>query len=161
MAVVRKTGTSLASSAAATLQPAGACTFLPSSVNCTGGFSADASCARARERNGLPADMLVRLLGWGEAVTGECCDAGGRGLAREPGRDGEAVVGRERHAAVAGDYEGAGMFGGLLVDRIAVGRHHAQRAPGAHEPHVAKRWKAAQGAPRYVGQHVRPRAVVK
>src|SRR2546423_41187 len=103
------------SRAAATVSPLLACTGLPSTVRATA-VPASASLLNMEPPRTEGSDQ--RLV---------------EGTARDHGRDGEGVVGRERHTGMAAHGEGAGMAFRFIVDREAILGHHADGAPGAHD----------------------------
>src|SRR5512139_738854 len=104
-----------ASRAAATVSPLLACTGLPSMVRATA-VPASASLLNMEPPRTEGSDQ--RFV---------------EGTARDHGRDGEGMIGRQRHAGMAAHREGAGMALRFVVDREAVLRHHADGAPGAHD----------------------------
>src|SRR6266545_8295263 len=95
-----------ASRAAATVSPLTARTGLPATVRETA----------------VPASASLLNM---EPPRAERSDQGlVEGTARDHGRDGERVVGRQRHARVTAHGEGAGMALRFVVDRKAVLGHH-------------------------------------
>src|SRR5439155_26177226 len=106
--------------AAATLSAAPAVTVLPSTVRVT-------------------ARKLSSGNRWNIEPPGrEDGELVGQAAGGQHGRKHERMVGGQGDAAVTGGDEGAGAFGGLLVDREAVLGHHPQRRPDAHDIDAAE-----------------------
>src|SRR5262249_11252470 len=126
--VVRQWSMPPASSAAATVSPARACTGLPSTVRVTA-EPASPSLLNMEPPRAEGGDQ--RLV---ECATGD------------HGRDGKCVIGCKRHARMAADREGTGMGFRLVVDRETVLGHDADGAPGAHHVGAAEQGELAYSA---------------
>src|SRR5262245_49387919 len=126
--VVRQWSMPLASSAAATVSPARALIALPSTVSAT---AAPASASLLNMKPPRTEGSDQRL------VERAACDHG---------RNGKRVIGRESHAVMAADREGAGMALRFVVDGKAVLGHHSDGAPGAHDVDVGQQRELAHGA---------------
>src|SRR5262252_11129018 len=118
----------LASSAAATVSPARAVTGRPSTMRPTA-WPLSASLLNMEPPRAEGSDQ-----GLVERATAD------------HGRDGERMIGAERHARMAAHREGAGMALRLVVDREAVLGHDADRAPGAHDVDVGQQRELAHRA---------------
>src|SRR5262245_55190074 len=110
----------LASSATATVSPARAVTVRPSTMSLSvGPVSASLLNMKPPRTEGSDQGFVERAAG-------------------DHGRDGERLIGAQRHARVAAHGEGPGMALRLVIDREAVLRHDADSAPGAHDIDVGQ-----------------------
>src|SRR5215470_13000171 len=116
------------SSAAATVSPLLARTALPSTVMATGEPGSASLLNMEPPRTERGDQRLVER------------------AAGNHRRDGERMIGRQRHAGMAAHREGAGMALRFVVDRETVLGHHTDGAPGAHDIDVGQQRELAHRA---------------